>query len=259
MMPGTDPFPPSALLPWTPDGWQGVDFPALHDVRECPNIRRGLFYPLTVISQYEHSTTLRMLLQGLEYVISPFWEIRDFYAKVFNPHTCTAWGLDVWGRIVGADRTLRLRGLDSFFGFFGADAEPMGQASFYDPDGTSAYTLEDAQFRRLIFFKAALNISDGSLASINRIMQLFFHDRGTVMAIHTGTMRLRFWFDFDLSDAERAMLLRDDIPPVPAGVGYEIMELDPSIVFGFDGAGLQPFNHGSFVPAEGVPQDAYTV
>ena len=247
------------LIPWTRDTWQGVDFRALKTVRSCPNIRRGLWYPLTVISQYDHSPALRLLLQGFEQELSPYWAITEFYAKVFNPRTCLAWGLDVWGNIVGLSRTLKLKGLGQWFGFLGSGLLPMGQASFYDADATTAVTLDDTFFRRYIFFKAAINISNGTLADINRLTQQLFAGRGTVMVIHTGTMHLRFWFDFDLSEEERALILRDDIPPVPAGVGYDIMTLDPTSTFGFYGSELQPMNQGTFVPATGEPEHAYTV
>lgn len=248
------------LVVWLPYTWRGRDFRRLKDVRKTDNIRRGVSFPLTVISQYEHSWALRMLLQGEEYAINPAWEIADFWAKVFHPRTCIGWGLDIWARIVGCNRTLQLRGIDEeFFGFLYSGLHPFNQAPFYDPTATTAYTLSDVNLRKLIFMKAAINITDGTLASLNRIMQEFFADRGQCMVLHVGTMKIRFLFYFELTKEERAMLLRDDVPPVPAGVGYDLMTLNPDEVFGFYGSGLQPFGQGVFVPPNGVPAQSYTV
>lgn len=247
------------LILWTPSTWKGLSFRKSRNIRGERNIRRGVSFPLTVISQYEHSRSLRMLLQGEEFAINPVWSMADFWAKVFHPRTAMGWGLDCWARIVGISRTLQLKGLDDWFGFFGGGYQPFGQAPFYDPEGTSSYTMDDPNLRKVVFFKAAINITDGTMASLNRIMSAFYKDRGEVMVIHIGTMRIRFLFTFELSDEERAMVLREDIPPVPAGVGYEVMTLNPEGVFGFAGSGLQPFNHGTFVPANGVPTNAYSV
>lgn len=237
--------------------WNIIDFRAAGDIRELPDIRRGHLWPSTVISQYDNSPRLCALLAGLEGQIDPFWDIQEFLTEVFDPRTATGWGLDCWGQIVGISRDIQLAGTNTAFGFDGSGLEPFDQAPFWSSDATSYYRLTDEAYRQLIFLKAAINISDGTLASLNRIMHTMYGSRGTVCVIHVGTMRIRFFFDFYLQPFERALIARDDVPPKPAGVGFDLYEVNRAETFGFDGSGLQPFDQGNFAP--GGPQDAYSL
>ena len=54
------------------------------------------------------------------------------------------------------------------------------------------------------------------------------------------------------------LLLRDDVPPKPAGVGYDVYQVIPKHTFGFAGSGGQNFNNGVFQPYGG-PVDAYSL
>lgn len=200
----------------------------------------------TILSQYDNSPRLLALVAGFNAVVDPAADIDAFYAAVFDPRTAVGWGLDVWGRIVGVDRVITLEGSPTAFGFLGSLLRPFGQGPFYSANATSNYMLADEAFRLLIFMKAAVNLTDGTLASLNRILQQFFGRRGTVMVLHVGTMRLRFLFRFSLKIYERALLSRADVPPIPAGVGYELYDV-PRETFGFAGSGLQPFGQGAFV------------
>ena len=124
----------------------------------------------TVISQYDNSPRLLALLAGENGAIDPSVDIQAFYDAVFDPRTAVGWGLDCWGQIVGIGRHIELEGTDAAFGFDGSELQPFGQGTFWSEDATSYYRLTDEAYRQLIFFKAAINITDGSLASLNRIM-----------------------------------------------------------------------------------------
>ena len=241
-------------MPYT---WDTVEFRHDPNIRDLPDIRRGLLYPLTVISQYVKSRRIQALLLQLEWLIDPYLDIETFYAQVFDPRTAVGWGLDCWGQIVGIGRHIELEGTDAAFGFDGSELQPFDQGTFWSEDATSYYRLTDEAYRQLIFFKAAINITDGSLASLNRIMDMMFGERGTVCVLHVGTMRIRFYFDFYLRTFERALSAREDVPPKPAGVGFDVYEIRRADTFGFQGSGLQPFNQGNF--AIGGPRDAYSL
>lgn len=236
-----------------------VEFRQSGNIRALPDIRRSVLWPETVLSQYDNSPIIKALARDFETEIDPAWDIEWFYRLVFNPLTAIGWGLDVWGRIVGIGRVQQLRGDSTRFGFLGSNLQPFNQGPFADSSNiTHTYVLPDEPFRQLIFFKAAINICDGTIPTINKLLRWMFKDRdGTVMVLHTGTMHIRYLFSFYLSDYEQALILRQDIPPAPAGVGYDVYEVNPAMTFGFDGSGLQPFNQGNFV--RNAPLPSYSI
>ena len=237
--------------------WDSVDFRTQRNIRALDDIRCGRLWPHTLISQYDNSSRLCALLEGEEGQLSPVWDIQRFFQAVFDPRTAIGWGLDCWGKIVGIGRQIELAGEDDVFGFDGSGLLPFGLGTFWSENATSTYSLEDEAYRQLIFLKAAINLSDGTLASLNRIMTALYGERGTVCVLHTGTMRIRFFFDFYLQPFERALIAREDVPPKPAGVGFDIYEIRRADTFGFHGSALQPFNQGNF--SIGGPRDAYSI
>lgn len=210
----------------------------------------------TILSQYANSPRLLALIAAFDARVDPEADIDAFYREVFDPRQARRWGLDVWGRIVDIARTIALEHSDVAFGFQGSGLHPFGQAPFYSDQAGSSFSLQDEAYRKLIFFKAGINISDGSMRSLNRIVHTMFADRGRAMAIHVGTMKIRFFFDFYLMPYEAALVRREDVPPKPAGVGFDVYQVKRSETFGFAGSGLQPFGCGNFV--KGVPEDAYS-
>ena len=239
-----------------PYQWDTVQFRDGPNIRALPDIRRGQLYPVTVISQYAKSPRLLQLLQLLEWAIDPYLDISFFLREVFDPRTAVGWGLDCWGQIVGISRQIELQGDDTVFGFDGSQLQPFNQGPFYSVSATAYYKLTDEAFRKLIFFKAAINITDGTLRSLNDIMNRIFGDRGTVCVLHVATMKIRFFFDFYLLPYERALIQREDVPPKPTGVGFDLYEAPRAETFGFAGSDLQPFNQGTFAMRR--PQDAYS-
>ena len=196
--------------------------------------------------------TVRAMGDGLD--TAPGIEL--FIRKVMDIRTAGTWGLDVWGRILGISRTIVLSGDDEVLGFAGSELQPFNVGTFYQPRVTQAYTLGDDAYRLLLMLKAAADISDTSVPSLNRLLQFLFADRGNAYVLEVGVMKIRFVFEFDLQPYERALILRQDVPPKPAGVGYELFTLAYP-AFGFAGSGLHPFNQGTF--AQGGPVDAYFV
>jgi hypothetical protein len=140
-------------------------------------------WPDTVISQYSSSPILCGLLEQLDQSIDPQDRLQDFYDKIWNILTAEGYGLDVWGRIVGVTRVLQVT-VGSYFGF--GEAAPStddfgtgGGSPFYTGQAlTSNYALSDNAYRNLILAKAAANLTDGSIKSINKILMALFPNRG---------------------------------------------------------------------------------
>lgn len=208
----------------------------------------------TLLTQYVNSLELVKILEGFNTAIDPDVAIAEFYDKVFNPATAVGWGLDAWGHIVDIPRIIKAIEEPESFGFDGSFLYPFNQAPFYSALATNYYTLTDEAYRLLIFFKAAVNITNGSLADINRLIAAAFPDRGNIMAIHTGTMAMRVVVRFPMKPYELAIMQNEETLPIPVGVMLEWYYV-PEPTFGFDGSGLHPFNQGNFAP--GDPQNVY--
>ena len=202
----------------------------------------------TIIMQYLKSPRLLALIDGFNSAIDPEAWLQGFYSAVVDLDTAQGWGLDVWGRIVGVARTLEVPDAENpLLGFNPLGFSPFNQGAFYNGDsyiGTT-YSLGDDAFRLLILIKAAINITNGSLASLNSIAAQMFAERGRLMVLHVGPMQVRMVFEFSLFSWERAILLNTALSPVPAGVGVEVMELTRPVL-GFAGSGMSPFGEGTF-------------
>ena len=207
----------------------------------------------TIISQYANSTKLLQILSDWNEAVDPRDDINGFYEDVWNLSTAQGWGLDVWGRIVGITRVLRIPGtLTSVFGFSeGAGYQPFGQAPFYSPrTNFTAYTLSDDDFRKMIYVKALANISGCSFDVLNRAMQSIFAAYGRSYVQSSGNMKMRYVFEFVLPDIQLAILVNSNVLPRPAGVQVSVIQCAPSKTFGFSGSGLQPFGYGTFTTGE---------
>lgn len=213
----------------------------------------------TIQSQYAASPHINSLITGFYDLINPYPDIATFYDNVFNPSTAVGWGLNVWGRIVGVSRKVSgVPSSDDYFGFqndYNAQAHPFAQAPFYaDAWSDSVYDVEDAPYRLMIWAKAMANIGTGSLASINQQLAYLFSsdDRDIdVGVVNCGTMKVRIYIQGDLEGYERVLLSRGELPPIPAGVGFGLLNIDKH-TFGFNGSGLEPFNQGVFCLYGGI-------
>ena len=208
----------------------------------------------TILSQYSNSPRLISLLEGFNNRVDPRKDIDKFYNEVFNLDTCGTYGLDVWGVIVAAPRTVFIDSTD-FFGYEDTTFEPFNVAPFYSGVMTpNTYRMEDEAYRRMIYFKAMVNIMNTSLPSMNRILYEFFQRMGRpettdVYAQRTGVMEMRVVFRFSLTPIEKAIFRTYGTLIRPGGVGINYYEI-PLETFGFQGSELRPFNQGIFFSGE---------
>lgn len=202
----------------------------------------------TIISQYANSPTLTQLIQNMNGYIDPSVDLDTFYSYVWDISTAVGFGLDIWGTIVGINRTLEVPASASNFGFSeGEDYFPFGQEPFYNGPVTGSYILGDEAYRTLILVKAMANISDCSIGSYNQLLKNLFAGRGNCFVADLGNMRIQYVFQFYLQPFEVAILTQSNALPRPAGVlatGLQVYQPD---TFGFkEATGYQTFGNGTF-------------
>lgn len=212
----------------------------------------------TVMSQYANSLILMQLVELFDKWLDQTKNVSAFFDLVFNVDSAQGYGLDVWGRIVGVPRNLVVTKTGSFFGFeqsapftVGFDGAPfyIGQSA---PSSTNTYTLDDDTYRRVILAKAAFNITDGSIPSINSILLMLFYRRGNCWVsdgpatvpyfgfsesttakgfggapFYSGQtiphMSIQYVFTFQLSDLDMAIITQAGVIPRPAGVAASVL------------------------------------
>lgn len=206
----------------------------------------------TIISQYGSGATITRLIRDMNTHIDPRADIDAFYSYVWNVETAQGFGLDIWGRIVGISRALKIPDTPDYFGFNEAtgSAHSFGESPFYagaEP-ATQTYLLGDDAYRQLILVKALANISATDAPTINQLLRNMFAGRGRTYVVDLGGMALRYTFEFDLTPYEFAIITQAGALPRPAGVSTSMFS-SATPLFGFsEAAGAAPFGEGIFVP-----------
>lgn len=182
----------------------------------------------TVIQQYANSDSLTTLITNFAQYVDQTVNIDAFFDLMWNVDTAQGYGLDVWGRIVGVQRTLHVAQQGLYFGFqeaTGLSAAPFNVGSFYNGAPlVDNFNLSDSAFRTLIFAKALSNISDGSIPAINQILLNLFPHRGNCFVVDNLNMTMEYRFDFILTDVEAAIIQQSGVLPKPIGVTATVVQ-----------------------------------
>ncbi|MCP1274822.1 DUF2612 domain-containing protein [Gluconobacter albidus] len=196
----------------------------------------------TILAQFANDPSINTIIEGFNQAVDPSGLIDLFYDQVFNPQTAIGWGLDVWGRIVGVGRVLNVAET-GYIGFHEADDGTsviggFGYGIFYGGQGsTSNFALTDDAFRTLIFAKAAANICDGSIASINAILMLLFSANGNIWVEETSEDVMTIRHNFIMTAVQAAMIEQTGVlcRPSTISVAYAFAWVpQPDTDFGSD-------------------------
>jgi len=181
----------------------------------------------TILSQYANSPALKQLIANANTYLDPAPNIVSFYDLVWNVDTAVGWGLDVWGRIVGVSRVLQIATVDylGFTGPIGASGITFNNGIWYNGQSvTTNYALLDDPYRQLILAKAAANISDATIPSINQILLGLFGP-GTTLEIPGNNyvsdgldMTIVYNFGSALTPIQTAIIYQSGVIPRPCGV-----------------------------------------
>lgn len=204
-----------------------------------------LNYRFPVISQYANSTNMLSLITSLCASTHLCKLFDDFYRKIWNLKSdeITDVGLDIWGQIVGVNRSFEA--ITGFF--FGFDEETLLLARpFYDESGydetlsladqeTAIGTFVDYQnfytklilsneaYSKYILVKAGYNISDLSISNLNKLLMELFGGNGKIIYIKDNMdMSMTIVVNWILNIYETNLLLNSKDLFRPCGVSLDI-------------------------------------
>lgn len=180
-----------------------------------------------ILAQYANSPSLLALMQAMNQWIDPAADVDLFYNNIWNIQTANGIGLDIWGRIVGAPRTIPLSDVNDYFGFNEGDGSffPFNNDPFYaGPFGAGLYSLTDDAYRVYILTKAFANISNMSIPSMNALLNFMFAGRGSCYVAEGATpLSIEYTFNFALEQWEESIMLQPQLLPRPAGVVVSVV------------------------------------
>ena len=131
----------------------------------------------TILSQYANSPTLLALIQEYNANVDPSADIDSFFYNIWNIDTASGAGLNLLGRIIDVSRIVQIPNTTGFFGFSQQTGSVgFGQGVLYDGSTSTQgqYELSDDAYRALILLKAAVNIGNCAIPTLNKILgQLF--------------------------------------------------------------------------------------
>lgn len=214
-------------------------YPIYFDPNKTPEC---LDYHRTVIAQYSNSPRLLSLIGCFSDAMKVCSFFNDFYNHIWNIDTATGLGLDIWGQIVGVNRTIK-----TFTGFFwGFNEETLLLARpYHDMNGFNdtitdpmdrrtaigmfrdyqelegEVTFQDNNFRRLILTKAHANISNYTINDLNFILMFIFGDKDKGHEIYIRDnfdMTMTLVFNWMPNTDEVAIILNTGLLIKPAGV-----------------------------------------
>lgn len=186
----------------------------------------------TLLSQYCDSPTIIGMLQSFNEAVDPSYDLAQFYANIWDVSTAVGNGLDIWGQIVGCSRYLQIAATP-YLGYKEAytaptaatGPQPFEQAPLYNGVvATTTFALSDTQYRQLIMVKAAANISNLSIPSINSLLRAQFGvDNGTdpygpAYVEDLGNMAFNYYLGFSPNSTQIAIIQNSGVFPRPAGV-----------------------------------------
>lgn len=181
----------------------------------------------TVLSQYANSDGITGVIVSMFQALDMTENFDNFFDAYFNIATAYGEGLNNWGRILLVNRVLKLPSA-IYFGFNQAlpGINTFGFGTFFTSGAaTNNYALPDPQYRTLLLAKAAANISDGSIKSINMILSGLFPGRGNAYVADGQNMTMTYTFAFSLSPVEQAIVTQSGVLPKPSGVAASISSL----------------------------------
>jgi len=183
-------------------------------------------YTQTLYSQYSNSPVILAWLNYFSQCIDANENVDNFYDNVWNIETAQGYGLDVWGRIVGVNRTIS-GSPSKYLGFEESGdllADPFNQSPFYAGEPlTGNFTLSDSAFRQLILAKAAANIWDGSILGLNKILRELFPGQSCYVTDNLN-MTMTYTFLFTLTAVQLAIVQNSGVLPRPCGVSVAIVQ-----------------------------------
>ncbi|GAB1578681.1 DUF2612 domain-containing protein [Bordetella petrii] len=201
------------------------------------------------LTQFEGKPRLQALVRALLQPADGLQgALRDLYEKRWLD-TAEGKQLDGIGEIVGLSRVVEKAVYVQFFGFNGQpNIGGFGEARMrhrFEQSVAGSLTLLDHEYRKLLYWKIALNNGHGTTPEIIAAIKPIF-DVSRVIVENAGNAKITVWMNRLPKPGEALLNDPERWIPVAAGVGIKRVTVSGEKPFGFKNQGFFGFGVGVF-------------
>lgn len=149
----------------------------------------------TLLSRFADKPIIISLISSFNAAMDQTANLDAFLQYIWDVRTAVGNGLNIWGKIVNVSRVI-----------------PSAPASL------PPITLDDTDYQTLILVKAAANIGNVTVPTLNKLLQQIFAGSGLVFVQDNLNMTLTYVFLFNPSIEQLAIIENSGAMPRPAGV-----------------------------------------
>lgn len=197
--------------------------------------------------QFDNSTRLQSLTDGLLEISDVDNKINFFYKKYYDLYTADSNGLDWWGQKLGVSRIIEVSGLISnWIGFKGQNLQNFDTSRFFNPNEYNRTKVDDKTYRLMLMLRFLNLYNDGSIATLAATLNKVFPNRGKITVIDRYNMSFDLFLYFNLYAWEKTIVNNRDFLPIPMGVQYNLYIIPNDEIIGFEGQKLKNFDKSRF-------------
>ena len=208
-----------------------------------------------ILWQYDNAPNIKAILEDFsQFTLQNSTEFfQDWHRDVFNLETANTFGLEVWGRILGAPRPFATAGnfgldKDGNLRFYNAGtklwylvwlAHPQYAVSLEGIETVSRSGIKDDVYRRYLMTRIMLYYMRGTLPDLQKYFEALFPN-SAVQVVSANDMTVQIIFYNALTDDEFVLLTIDGVIPEIAGVKITHIQISQNFGFQNEGEGGNP-------------------
>lgn len=180
----------------------------------------------TLYLKYENKPRIGAILKTINW-IDPFEDINNIIDNVLNfqSYSIGTLGLDLYGTILNFSRAIAIIS-NNYFGFQNSNLKPFNVAPFFKGifENVDNIFMSDENYKLLLKGLFLSTFFDGSLYSLNKIIQTMFSYLGKCCVVRNGINNLQIVSNFDFEEWQK-QLFEKNIIPIPLGVSYSFRKV----------------------------------
>lgn len=175
----------------------------------------------TLYLRYTNKEVIGTILKMISY-IDPTKDLLNIFDNVLNfqSYSIGTFGLNLYGILLNTYRTINIVD-ENYFGFEYSYLKPFNVAPFFKGiyNNPESLVMSNDNYKLLLKGIFLSSFYDGSLYSLNKILQTIFGYKGKCCILRNGINKIEIVSDFEFEDWQKGFFIQNIIP-IDIGLSY---------------------------------------